>query len=179
MNHLPFRHKSARQLSRSLAVITMGLTLMLSCEAREPAAGTSGSAAARASVDSATTTFHQALRTNDTAGFLSFLNDDVAIMPPGEAPVRGKEAIRAWYADFLTHYRTSSLTLADREVFVGEGWAAELGTYEWGLTPVAGGTTVVDRGSYMQMWKQLPDGHWRFAREVWNSSVPPASPSGQ
>ena len=172
MNQLPVCQSLARQSPRTLAVITVGLAFVLGCDGRKPAEGVSGSAAARTSVDSATTAFHQALRTNDTATFLSFLDTDVVMMPPGEAPVRGKEAMQAWYASLLTQYRTSSLTLANREVFVGEGWAAELGTYEWGLTPVAGGTTVVDRGSYMQMWKQLPDGRWRFAREIWNTSVP-------
>jgi len=133
----------------------------------------------RAAVESATTAFHQALRTNDTASFLSYVADDVVMMPPGEAPVRGKDAMRAWYAEFLSHYRTSSLTLDDREVFVGPGWATELGSYEWGLTPVGGGTEVVDRGHYMQVWNQLPDGQWRFARELWNSAVPPSPQSGK
>ena len=74
---------------------------------------------------------------------------------------------------FLAQYRTSSLTLADREVLVGSGWAVELGTFEWALQPTAGGSTVVDRGSYMQVWKKQGDKTWLFAREVYNSSVPP------
>lgn len=106
---------------------------------------------------------------------MSYVADDVVLMPPGEALVRGKEGVRAWYSAFLTQYRTSSLTLADREVFVADDWAVELGTFEWGLTPTAGGLPVVDRGNYMQVWKPLPDGQWRFAREVWNSSVPAAA----
>jgi hypothetical protein len=76
---------------------------------------------------------------------------------------------------FLAQYRTSSLTLADREVLVGSGWAVELGTFEWALQPAAGGSPVVDRGSYMQVWKQQGDKSWRFAREVYNSAVPPAA----
>ena len=59
-------------------------------------------------------------------------------------------------------------------MFVGDGWAVELGTYEWGLTPEAGGGAVLDRGNYMQVWKSEPDGQWRFEREIWNSSEPPA-----
>jgi len=38
--------------------------------------------------------------------------------------------------------------------------------------PVTGGSPVIDRGSYIQIWVQQPDGQWRFAREVYNSSVP-------
>ena len=128
--------------------------------------------ATTAEVEKATTAFHEALRTNDSETFLSFVADDVVMMPPGEAPVRGKDALRAWYATFLSRYRTSSLTLGDREVLVGEGFAVELGSFEWGLVPAAGGAPVVDRGHYMQVWKRRPDGQWRFAREIWNSSAP-------
>jgi uncharacterized protein (TIGR02246 family) len=128
--------------------------------------------ATRAAVEAATAAFHQALRTNDAETFMSYVAEDVVLMPPGEAAVRGKDGVRAWYSSFLQQYRTSSLTLADREVFVGDGWAVEIGTFEWGLTPAAGGSPVIDRGNYMQVWKSLPDGQWRFEREVWNSSLP-------
>ena len=101
------------------------------------------------------------------------------MMPPGEAAIHGKAAMRAWYDGFLSQFRTSSLTLTDREVFIGEGWAVEMGTYEWGLEAMVGGDPVIDRGHYMQLWKPQPDGQWRFAREIWNSSVPPPAPPGK
>jgi len=128
--------------------------------------------ATAAGVEKATAAFHEALRTNDAETFLSFVADDVVMMPPGEAPVRGKDALRAWYAAFLSQNRTSSLVLGDREVLVGEGFAVELGSFEWGLVPAAGGSPTVDRGHYMQVWNRQPDGQWRFAREIWNSSAP-------
>ncbi len=133
----------------------------------------------RSSVESTTAAFHEALRTNDTAGVLGRVADDVLMLPPGETPVRGKEAMRTWLTTFLTQYRTTALVLTDREVFVGQGWATELGAYEWQLTPVAGGAATVDRGHYMQVWHQLPGGEWRFAREIWNSSAASTSSSSQ
>ena len=88
--------------------------------------------------------------------------------------MRGRDAVRKWMAGFLAQSRTTSLTLANREVLVGNGWAVELGTFEWALQPSAGGSAVVNRGNYMQVWKQQSDKKWQFAREVYNSSVPPA-----
>ena len=105
---------------------------------------------------------------------MGYVADDVVFMPPGEARVRGRDAVRQWMTAFLAQYRTSSLTLADREVRVDGGWAVELGTFEWALKPAAGGSAVADRGSYMQVWQHQGDTAWRFAREVYNSSVPPA-----
>ena len=127
-----------------------------------------------AGVERATAAFHQALRTNDFETFMGYVADDVVFMPPGEPPVRGRDAVRKWMTAFLEQYRTSSLTLADREVRVADGWAVELGTFEWTLKPTAGGSAVVDRGNYMQVWQLQGDTAWRFAREVYNSSIPPA-----
>jgi len=127
-------------------------------------------------VEAATSAFHNALRTNDFETFMSYVAEDVLLMPPGEAPVRGKDAVGAWYSAFLSQFRTSSLTLSDQEIFLGDKWAVELGTYEWGLTPSAGGVPIVDHGTYMQVWKLQGDGEWRFAREIYNSSVPPEAP---
>ena len=41
------------------------------------------------------------------------------------------DALRTWMTGLLPQYRTSSLTLADRKVLVGSGWAVELGAFEW------------------------------------------------
>jgi uncharacterized protein (TIGR02246 family) len=127
--------------------------------------------AASSTFEVATAEFHQALRTNDAEALFAHVAEDVLLMPPGEQAVRGKQAMRDWYDAFLSQYRTSSLTLSDREVFVGDRWAVELGSYQWGLTPVAGGGDVLDLGNYMQLWTSQADGRWRFEREIWNSSA--------
>jgi len=129
--------------------------------------------------EAATGEFHQALRTDDADGLFAFVADDVVMMPPGEPAVRGKTAMREWYAGFLEAFSTTSLMLDDREVFVGEGWAVELGSFEWGLAPVAGGAPLLDRGSYLQIWGEQPDGRWEFQREIWNSSLPAAPPAAE
>jgi ketosteroid isomerase-like protein len=128
----------------------------------------------RMAVETATAAFHDALRNNDLDKVMSHVAADVVFMPIGEPAVRGKDAMRKWVQDFLAQYRTSSLNLGNREVLVGNGWAVELGTYEWALVPAAGGSPQADRGNYMQVWRQQTDKTWRFAREVYNSSVAPA-----
>ena len=130
-----------------------------------------GVASTRAAVEVATEAFHQALRTNDPERLFAYVADDVQMMPPGEPVVRGKSAMREWYAAFLSQYRTTSLVLADREVLVGDLWAVELGSYEWVLQPLPGGESVRDRGNYMQVWRMHEGGRWLFERELWNSST--------
>lgn len=165
-----------RYLAAVVVVAAVGLG---GCKGTTPASVVDAGVTDRAKVEGATTAFHQALRTNDLQTFMSYVDEDVFFMPPGEPPVRGRDAMRKWMTGFRAQYRTSSLTLADREVLVGSGWAVELGTFEWALQPAAGGSPLVDRGNYMQVWKEQGDKTWRFAREIYNSSVPPAPVSAK
>jgi ketosteroid isomerase-like protein len=135
--------------------------------------------ALRADLEKATTAFHEALRTNDTDKLLVHVADDVIMMPPNETPVRGKAAMRTWYGGFLSAFKTTRLILGDREVALGDGWASELGEYEWELQPAGGGEPVIDKGNYMQIWKRQPDGRWLFQREIWNSAIPLATPAAK
>jgi ketosteroid isomerase-like protein len=114
--------------------------------------------------------FHGTLRDNDLMGFLSYVDQSAVLAPPGEPAVRGKDNIAKWYKAFLAHYRTSSLSLSAKEDLVGGDWAVEFGHFNWTLRPTNRSQTIVDHGSYMQVWKRQADGSWRFAREVWNSS---------
>ena len=145
--------------------------LMVGCSGQR-AVPTTGDHAIRSTVDSAANRLLAALRANASDSLLALMADDVVIMPPNEPVLRGKAAVRAWYDHFLTQMRTSSLTVSDREVLLGEDWATEVAGFEWALVPVAGGSPLIDRGSYIQVWHRGPDGRWLFSREVWNSSTP-------
>ena len=151
-------------------VITAFLPLRAADEKKPPTA----LAALRADFEKTTAAFHDALRTNNSEGLFTFVDADVVMMPPNEASIRGKAAMQDWYRAFLSAFRTTKLVLKDREVTVSDSWATEVGQYEWGLQPAAGGDIVVDKGNYMQLWKRTPDGNWRFFREIWNSSIPAA-----
>jgi len=164
-------------MTRCVSLVVLAVVIAAGCsESRLASQPESSTPSAKAGVEAASAAFHQALRTNDVETFMAYIADDVVLAPPGEAPVRGKMGVRTWYEAFLSQYRTSSLILSDQEVFVGNGWAAERGAYEWELVPAKGGSTVIDRGNYMQIWTQQPDGQWRFAREVYNSSAPAVQP---
>jgi ketosteroid isomerase-like protein len=145
--------------------------------ANTPDADSADPTALRAGVDSASNRLLDALRTNASDSLMVLMADDVVLMPPNEPVLKGKAAVRAWYDQFLTQLRTSSLTIADREVLIGGEWATEIATFEWLLEPVGGGQAVVDRGSYVQVWHHEPDGRWLFVRELWNSTTPPMTAS--
>ena len=153
------------------------LTLLSGIAAPGVAMGTGEDiAAAREALEAASEAFDGALKIDDADGVMAHVAQDVLMMPPGEAPVRGKAAMRAWYEGLLSQYRTVSLDLTEREILVGDAWAVVSGRHVWTMAPRAGGASFTDTGSYVQVWQRQPDGRWLFAREIWNSSVPPAAP---
>jgi len=155
----------------SIAGACACLMALVSCSQAGKAAPSGSPGAPDISVLAATTAaFHQTLRDNDLPRFMSYVDRSAVIAPPGEPVLRGKDKIEKWYKDFLANYRTASLRLSNKEDFVGAQWAVEFGHFDWRLQPTNGGATVVDHGTYMQVWKRQADGSWRFAREVWNSS---------
>ena len=158
-------------MARSLWMVFACATLLAGCERQDPTRPTAARAASDEKAFAATTgAFHETLRNNDVTGFMSYIDDKAIIAPPGEQPVSGKKAVQQWYKNFLRMYRTSSLDLVGKEVFVGDRWATEFGRFDWGLAPADGSAVVRDHGTYMQVWRRQPDGTWCFAREVWNSS---------
>ena len=160
-------------MNRMSVLACAGAMVLFACRQSDKAAGNAPPAPV-SEIASTTGAFHQTLRANDLAGFTSFLDQSAVVAPPGEPVLRGKDKIVTWYKDFLAKYRTSSLQLSDKEIFAGRDWAVEFGRFSWELKPTNGSAAVLDRGSYMQVWKRQASGSWRFAREVWNSSEPPA-----
>jgi uncharacterized protein (TIGR02246 family) len=160
--------------SMSRALRSAYLPLIVAAAACSGGQGVKASshAARRAGVDSASKRLVAALRANDSDSLMALMADDVVLMPPNEAVLRGKAGVRAWYDGFLTQLRTTDLTITDREVLVGPEWTTEVASFEWTLAPVGGGPSAAERGSYVQVWHHEADGRWLFARELWNSTAP-------
>lgn len=157
------------------AACIMLLTAAAACSGKTPEVKTADVTALRAGVDSAAGRLLVALRTNNSDSLVALLSDDALLMPPGEPPLKGKEAARAWFNQFLTQMKTTKLDITNREVLVDGEFATEIAGFVWTLQPVTG-KPIVDNGNYIQVWRHMPDGRWLFHREIWNSSIP--SPQG-
>ena len=79
----------------------------------------------QAGVDRAANRLLRPLRTNGSDSLMVLMADDVVLMPPNEAALNGKTAVRVWYDHLLTQLRTTDLTTTDREVLVAGDWATE------------------------------------------------------
>ena len=163
-------------MNTCLPAVALAVFTIAGCSGAPPSRAVADSVPAlhRAGVEASTAAFHQALRANDVETFMSYVAEDVFFMPPGEPPVRGRDAVRKWMAGFLAQYRTTSLTLAAAKSLSATAgqWGSE---FEWALQPSAGGSAVVEsRELHAGVETTERQEMAEFAREVYNSSVPRA-----
>ena len=97
--------------------------------------------------------------------------EDVVMMAPNIPAVTGAtnaaQAMRQFFAAFEVqiHYTSS-------EIVVTGDWAFDRGVYSQTLTPTQGGTPLRETGKYLWLYQRTPDGSWKQARVIWNSSDP-------
>jgi ketosteroid isomerase-like protein len=103
---------------------------------------------------------------------------DARLLAPSAALFRGRAAIeRFWKAGVDTGI--SEVRLETLELVRRSGFAYEIGRYALGLRP-ADGIPLVDRGKYLRVHEQQPDGSWLWAVEMFNPEArsPRAKTSG-
>jgi len=100
--------------------------------------------------------------------YLEFLAADAILLPDGELPIQGRDAIRVHHAAGPE----GVLLWKPRAVEV----AGELG-YTWGVCEFhqsnPEGRQAVRYGKYVTTWKKQPDGVWKAQLLIRNSSPPP------
>lgn len=116
--------------------------------------------------------FVAALREGDAAAAAAVYSDDASLLPPSAEPLKGREAIAAFWRAGVDA-GISDVELDALELERVDGLAYEIGRYALRLQP-AGGATVVDRGSYVLVHARQTDGSWRRAVEMFSPKAPPA-----
>ena len=112
----------------------------------------------------------------DVDAFMALTTEDVVLMPPGESTLSSRAAVRSLMEDFLSTFTIKLERVSIDEIVVAGDWAFVRDTYVSNLTPRSGGETLRARGKNVWiLWRQ-PDGSWKVARNMWNSSDPDTDP---
>ena len=94
----------------------------------------------------------------------------LSLLPLGENPVHGREAIFATMSEESKYELEWSPQVAD------VARSGDLG-YTWGNSvvrrPGEDGKSIVRHGKYLPIWKRQSDGSWRFVMDIGNPSPPP------
>ena len=157
--------------------------VLLTAFACQPADTT---ASAKQAIDAANAQWPRLTSTGHADSIAEFYAADAVIMPPNMATMKGKDAVRAFFAAINSIDPRPTLTLR-AETVVGTGTTAiERGRWTWAFPAGAKlppGTPGVDSGKYIVRWEQQ-NGQWRMVDDIWNSDsplptppAPPAAPS--
>lgn len=103
-------------------------------------------------VEAAMRGYVDASKTPDVDAVVNAFTVDAELLEPGMDVVRGREAIRAFFAKRLTAPRSIAMETSSLETY---GHNA----YQWGTYRDGDGS-----GRYVAAWRQDEDGRWRIAR---------------
>ena len=153
------------------------LLLVTTAFACQQPSDTSGSA--KQAIDAANAQWARLTSTGHADSIAEFFAADAVVMPPNMGTVRGKDAIRAFFATINTITPSPTLTLRAETVVANGPVAVETGRWHWAFPAGAQlppGTPPVDSGKYIVRWAQQ-NGKWLMMEDVWNSDLPlPTAP---
>jgi len=150
---------------RLILTIGMAVCLGFSVGCQRP---TGLSEADRTAIRQAGETDMKMKNAKDWDGDLALYTEDAIELPPNQAAVQGKAAIRAWYEAFppFSNFQEQSLEIG------GQGdLAYDRGTYSMTVTP-PGAAPIEDRGKYLTIFRKQADGSWKGVCVMFNSDLP-------
>jgi len=136
------------------------------------------SASAKQAIDAANAQWPRLTSTGHADSIAEFYAADALIMPPNMATMKGKDAIKAFFATMNTMDPRPILTLRAETVAGAGTTAIERGRWNWAFAAGAKlppGMPAVDSGKYIVRWEQQ-NGQWRMVDDIWNSDSPLPTP---
>ena len=105
-------------------------------------------------------------------GYAAFVTKDAVMLPPNEARINGRAAIREMALgftaakDFKMRWKANQI-----DVSADGGKAHAIGEFEYSLKD-ADGNAVSDKGKFLDTFEKQPDGSWLCTVGSWNSDLP-------
>lgn len=153
------------------------LTAAFACK---PAAPADTTASAKAAIDAANAQWSRLTSTGHSDSIAEFYTADGSIMPPNMATMKGKEAIRGFFATLSSMDPKPTLSLRAERVVASGALAVEMGRWNWGYPAGAkppAGMPAADSGKYIAHWHEV-NGKWLMMDDIWNSDTPmPMAPA--
>jgi uncharacterized protein (TIGR02246 family) len=106
--------------------------------------------------------FTAALASGDAQTAASFFTDDAIALPPGRAPITGKDNIQRFLGN-MTHAVQNLKYTPDDVKALDDNSAREVGSFSFKMK-----NNSVD-GKYLQVWTKVGS-DWKVAADMWNRS---------
>ena len=104
--------------------------------------------------------------------YMATLTRDAVFCPPGQPPVKGRDAIGAWAKEgFFDVFDVDFKADFDRVIVAGSEVMAP-GSFSLQLEPKAGGDSTTLTGTFFNIFREESPGSWKYAWAVWNWQQP-------
>ena len=123
----------------------------------------------RQAIEAANGQFIAAMARGDAASLAALYTDSGQVLPPGGEPLTGREALKTFWQGALDAGMKQA-KLETVEVTEAGDLAFEIGRF-W-IYGADG--RLMESGKDLVVWKR-ERGAWKFHRDIWNSSRPPAA----
>jgi uncharacterized protein (TIGR02246 family) len=142
------------------------LTVLAGCARTAPPTGTGDDVDA---IRSGTANWVEAYNAGDVDKLVAHYADDAVLMPPGAAPVSGREAIKQYFAADITASKAAgeSFVLDPDSVGVSGDSAWHAGEFH----DKGPDGSSKDAGKFVELWRRV-NGNWVIVRDIWNDNAP-------
>jgi ketosteroid isomerase-like protein len=115
-------------------------------------------------INSAKTEFREAFNSGNPERLIALLDPAFVYMPDGVPTANGTVAADAIRAQFrqLTAYYYVQLVPIIIEIRIQDSVAWDYGWHTWRKTPPAGGSEVIVKDRYVNVWRKNEGGEWKL-----------------
>lgn len=118
----------------------------------------------RSAIESVAAEWDAAFNAGDAAALTELYAEDATLLPDGSDILQGRDAIREYWAGFLSEVPEGTISqLETLAVHAAGDLAYEIGRY----TATADGE-LIDEGKYLVVLRHEPDGSWKYIVDIWN-----------
>jgi ketosteroid isomerase-like protein len=151
----------------SLALPAIAAFCLVSCAPKPP-----DTAALRKTVDEYNAASKESMLSGKPDLILGYYEDDALEMAPNSPVIKGKAAIKEFQESMSkTGMKFLAVSFTTLELEADGKIAYEVGSYDMTINMPPMGD-VNDKGKYVALWRQQPDGAWKVHAETWNTDTP-------
>lgn len=111
-----------------------------------------------------------AAEAGDIERYLTFVTDDVLMLPPNQAPLHGKQEITEFLRGALEIATFDITAHPPEELVVAGDWAYLRYRVQMTVHPKSGGVSSNLDRKYLDIWRREADGMWKCHRHMWNDN---------
>lgn len=113
--------------------------------------------------------FAAALNAKDASAAAALYTEDAVLIPPGEAPVRGRQAIEEYWKGAIEAGGVRDVSVETMDALSSGSLGYETGSFQLTVNG-PDGEAIVDRGRYIELLRREPDGRWLSTHGIWNAA---------